>query len=338
MTALVTALPPNGGQRPCTPGANRRRIVWTRSPHRVTDPAREDSEVAVPTVMSPPPTPASRRFVDDQALSRYACSHEERDLERLVLRYRPLARSLARRYAGRGYGIEDLEQVACMGLIKALQRFDPKRGCAFATFAIPTILGELRRFCRDTSWTAHVPRGMQERVAAVRSAHNATAATLGRTPSVSDVAKELGWPAEDVLDALVAGSTRATIPFETDPEDATELYSLTERLGDVDPGFELVECLSALESSLPALTFAQKKVLRLRFEEDLSVHAIARRLDVPDSQVSRLLSSAIATLREVMGVTPAEPPSAQRRPSPAPRGRRLPATSPRVRECVGMNS
>ncbi|MDQ3485944.1 MAG: sigma-70 family RNA polymerase sigma factor [Actinomycetota bacterium] len=287
--------------------------------------------------MSPPPTSSSRRSLDDRALSRYARSRGERDLEELVLRYRPLARSLARRYAGRGSGIEDLEQVACMGLIKALQRFDPERGCAFATFAIPTILGELRRFCRDTGWTAHVPRGMQERVAAVRHAHDALASTLGRTPSVPDVACNLGWPAEDVLDALVAGSTRATIPFEMESEDSAEFYSLTERLGDLDPGFELVECLSALESSLPALTFAQKKVLRLRFEEDLNVREIARRLDVPDSHVSRLLSSAIATLREMMGVA-SEPPADRGRSSRRQRRRRQPDRDIRARECAGVVS
>lgn len=289
------------------------------------------------TVMSPPPTTSTRRTADDRVLSRYACGREERDLEALVLRYRPLARSLARRYAGRGYGIEDLEQVACMGLIKALQRFDPERGCAFPAFAIPTILGELRRFCRDTSWTAHVPRGMQERVAAVRNAQDAIASTRGRTPSVPDIAGELGWPAEDVLDALVAGSTRATIPFETETEDSMEFYPLAERLGDLDPGFELVECLSALESSLPALTFAQKQVLRLRFEEDLNVREMARRLDVPDSQVSRLLSSAIATLREMMGVA-SEPSTDHRRASRMPQRRRQTNPESRTREYAGIGS
>lgn len=287
------------------------------------------------TVTSPTPTSSSRRSLDDRALARYAWSHGERELEELVVRYRPLARSLARRYAGRGSGIEDLEQVACMGLIKALQRFDPERGCAFATFANPTILGELRRFCRDTSWTAHVPRGMQERVAAVCGAHDALASAVGRTPSVNDIAGELGWPAEDVLDALVAGSARATIPFDTERDDSAESYSLTERLGDLDPGFELVECLSALESSLPALTFAQKKVLRLRFEEDLNVREMARRLGVPDSQVSRLLSSAIAALREMMGVAP-EPPADHGRSDRRPQRRRQPNRKTGVRERAGI--
>ena len=289
----------------------------------------------MPTVMSPPPTTSSRRTADDRALSRYACTRGERELEELVLRYRPLARSLARRYAGRGYGIEDLEQVACMGLVKALQRFDPERGCAFPTYAIPTMLGELRRFCRDTSWSAHVPRGMQERFAAVSNARDAMASSLGRTPSVPDIADELGWPAEDVLDALVAGSTRATVPFEMESDGSAEFYSLTERLGDLDPGFELVECLAALESSLPALSFAQKRVLRLRFEEDLNVREIARHLDVPDSQVSRLLSSAIATLREMMGVA-SEPPIGARRASKGSRRGRQQDLDSRARECVGI--
>lgn len=291
----------------------------------------------MPTALSTPPTTSNRRTSDDRALPRYACRREERELEELVLRYRPLARSLARRYSGRGFGVEDLEQVACMGLIKALQRFDPERGYAVSTFAIPTILGELRRFCRDTGWSAHVPRGMQERVAAVRRAHDAIASTRGRTPSVPDIAGELGWPAEDVLDALVAASTRATIPFETDSDDAAESYSLAERLGELDPGFELVECLTSLESSLPALTFAQKRVLRLRFEEDLNVRQIARRLAVPDSQVSSLLSSTIATLRDEMGV--ASEPQADPRPVPRrPQRRRKPDPKPRASEYAGIRS
>lgn len=268
----------------------------------------------MPLTMPPPPRSDCRSSAEpERVLSRYARSRQRRDFEHLVVRYRPLAMRLAHRYAGRSYGREDLEQVACIGLIKAIQRFDPSRGCAFTTFAIPTILGELRRYCRDTGWSAHVPRGMQERIAAVRIASDVAAASLRRTPTAADVARELGWSDEDVLEALVAGSTRATVPLEGDSDESADTYSLMERLGETDPRFELVECLSALEASMPALSPAEKRVLRLRFGEDLGLQEIARRLDIPDGQVSRLLTSAIATLRVTVGLACDEPPASERR-------------------------
>ncbi len=265
------------------------------------------------TAMSAPRMSASPSFEEDRALSRYARAQDPRDLETLVLRYRPLAVGLARRYAGGGYGIEDLEQVACIGLIKALKRFDPDRGCTFKTFAVPTILGELRRFCRDTAWSAHVPRGMQEGIAAVRRAGDDAATRLGRTPTAADIANALDWPVERVLEALVAGSTRATVPLEQETDGWADAASLLDRLGGPDPAFERVECLSALEKSMPALSRAENQVLRLRFEEDLKIHAIARRLELSESHVSRLLASAIATLRRQVGVTAEEPPRAHLR-------------------------
>ncbi len=297
----------------------------------------------MPTAMSPPRTSASRSSVEHRTLCRYARARDPRDLEALVLQYRPLAVGLARRYPGGGYGIEDLEQVACIGLIKALKRFDPDRGCTLATFAVPTILGELRRFCRDTAWTAHVPRGMQERIAAVRRAGDDAAAALGRTPTAADIASTLDWPVEDVLEALIAGSTRASVPLDREPDESAEGVPLVDRLGEPDPGFERVECLSALEKSMPALSRAEKQVLRLRFEDDLKLHAIGRRLDLTESQVSRLLASAIATLRAQVGVTAEEPPRAQLRPAVDPhrreqRRRGRSRQHPRPRERAGMAS
>lgn len=284
----------------------------------------------MPSATSAPRFVVDRRPDTDRTLLRYARDHDRRDLETLVLRYRPLALSLARRYGTRDHGGEDLDQVACMGLIKALKRFDPARECAFTSFAVPTILGELRRFCRDTGWSAHVPRGMQERVAAVRNADDTLAATQGRTPSVADIAKELGWSCEEVLDAIIAASTRGTVPLERDSDDSTEAYSLTDSLGDVDPGFELVESLWALESSMPALTPGEKRVLRLRFGEDLGLSDIARSLSIAESQVSRCLTSALSTLREAMDADdgserPQHCPSERRRPPVrAPRRRSEP--------------
>ena len=239
---------------------------------------------------------------DDPRLARYAAHRHPRDLEALVIRYRPLALGLARRYAGRTHSMDDLAQVACVGLIKALQRFDPDRRCPFTTFAVPTILGELRRFCRDASWSLHVPRGMQERVIAVRRVSDAVTAARGRTATVSEVADELGWDCETVVEALLAGSTRATIPLETEVGDATDPCQLIDFIGDVDPGFDLVESLAAVEGSMDALTRVEQRVLRLRFADDLRLHEIATRLSLPEGQVSRVLASALHTLRQELGV------------------------------------
>ena len=245
------------------------------------------------------PTP----WIDDPRLTRFASEGDPQDLEALVLRYRPLALGLARRYAGPGRSMDDLTQVACVGLIKALRRFDPERGCPFATYAVPTILGELRRFCRDTSWTLHVPRGMQERILAVRRTSDALTAARGRTAALSEVAAELGWDRETVVEALVAASTRSTVPLESEVGDAADPCQLIEFVGDLDPGFELVESLTALEASMGALTTVEKRVLRLRFEEDLKLHEVASRLGLPESRVARLLGSALRTLREELGLT-----------------------------------
>jgi RNA polymerase sigma-B factor len=235
---------------------------------------------------------------------------EAREIELMVLRYRPLALSLARRYSGGRHPREDLEQVACVGLIKAVRRFDPGRGCAFTTFAVPTILGELRRFCRDTGWSAHVPRGMQERARAVRHAADELSVRRGETPTVPQLAATLGWKEEEVVEALAASGTRSTVPLDAPLSDG-EGQTPLDRLGDVDPGFDRVECLAVIETSLPALTAREKQVLSLRFGHDLPMQEIAERLDMPTGRVSRLLASALRTLRERVG-------DADFAPSPSP--------------------
>src|SRR3954466_777412 len=137
-------------------------------------------------------------------LRRYARDRRPEDLEELVRRFRPLVRKLALRYARGSEPLDDLEQVASLGLIKALDRFDPERGFAFTSFAVPTILGELKRSFRDTAWSAHVPRSVQERVAAVRGAIETHAARHGHAPGVAQIAEYLECDEELVVEALGA--------------------------------------------------------------------------------------------------------------------------------------
>jgi len=248
---------------------------------------------------------------------RYAASRSPRDLELLVVRYRGLAGALTRRYTRPGLPAEDLEQVASLGLVKAIQRFDPDRGCAFSTFAVPTILGELRQFCRSVLWPVRVPRLVQERMAAVRRATNETVAACGRAPTVRELAARFQCDEGDVVDALHAQRCLTVRSLDSDPgaddhepPDDRERWLATEELG-----FETVEERSALKATLGRLTDAERELVRLRFVEELSHREIAARLEISASQVGRMLAGAVDRLAE-----DAEPPT---RPSVAACRRRV---------------
>jgi RNA polymerase sigma-B factor len=232
-------------------------------------------------------------------LRRYAARRDPRDLEELTRRFGPLARRLARRYGRGGEPLDDLEQVANLGLVKALQRFDPGRGFAFGSFAVPTILGELKRSFRDSAWAAHVPRAVQERVGRLREAAAELEAEVGRAPTPRELAARLGCSIEVVLDALAASNALATLSLDGAGDDA-EHPTIGDALGAEDDGFARVEDLAALAHAFPALTEAQREVLRLRFEEDLFQSDIARRTGVSQMQVSRTLRAAIERLRALV--------------------------------------
>ena len=232
-------------------------------------------------------------------LRRYAYHGRADDLERLVLSYRPLARGLARRYESSG-SREDLEQVACEGLIKAIKRFDPDRGCAFTSFAVPTILGELRRYRRDTGWAVHVPRAVQERVQALRAASNRLTAATGRTPTARELADWMSCDEEAVVEALCAASSLTVVPLDRPPGGDDDADSVVDRLGMADPGYDLVDCLAAIEDALGKLSTAEMTVIKLRFGDELTQREIAGRLHVSRSEVARVLSGAVERLRSVV--------------------------------------
>jgi RNA polymerase sigma-B factor len=235
----------------------------------------------------------------ERLLRRYARWRRPEDLEELVLSYLPLARALARRYATAAGSREDLEQAAYEGLIKAIRRFEPARGAAFASFAVPTILGELRRYLRDTSWPAHVPRSLQERVREVRATAEGFSAAHGRHPTAPELAREMACDNQAVVEALGVSTALSVVPLDGPARDPDAPTSIAEQVGVDDPGFERVECLAAIEEALPTLTCGQKTVLRLHFAEDLTQRQIAGRLGVSRSEVARDLGAAIARLRDV---------------------------------------
>ncbi len=225
---------------------------------------------------------------------------DARAREQLIERYLPLARRLARRYQRAEEPLEDLVQVASLGLIKAVDRFDIGREVVFSSYAVPTILGELRRHFRDRTWSVRVPRDLQE--LALRVDHAVTRLSVGqrRSPSVSEIAHAVGASDEQVLDALEAAAAyRATSldasRLATHGEEAGE--SVADTLGTHEGGFQRAEERATLEPLLARLTPRERVVLRLRFGADLTQAEIGERIGVSQMQVSRLIRQALGRMR-----------------------------------------
>src|SRR4051794_20905368 len=218
---------------------------------------------------------------------------------RLIEMHMPLARSLAVQYRHAREPLDDLCQVANLGLVKAVDRFDPDRGIAFTSFAVPTILGELKRHFRDRTWTIHVSRGVQESIARVEKATEALRQELGRFPSAAEVGGICGMPVEEVTEARLAeGASRlasldAPLPRE-DPGDG----GLADQLGTEDSGLDRVEDALWIEQLAGDLTPRQREVLRLRFVEDLVQREIAERVGLSQMHVSRILRDTLAQLAD----------------------------------------
>ena len=226
---------------------------------------------------------------------------DEHARDRLVEHYLPLARRIAARYRRGGEPLEDLVQVASLGLMKALDRFDPERGVPFASYAAPTIDGELKRFLRDTTWAAHVPQRMRERTLAVSHAAERLRHSFGRSPTTAEIAATLDLEVTDVLDATEASTAYYALSLDSpaghpDSGDAAEWSDL---LGAEETRYELVEYGVTLGPALRALPQRQRAILRLRFAEDMTQSEIAEALGISQMHVSRLLRQALGRLRAV---------------------------------------
>ena len=230
-------------------------------------------------------------------------------LEELVVLFGPLARSLARRYNNTSEPYDDLCQVAHLGLIKAIQQFEPERGFPFQAYAVPTILGELRRYFRDSSWAVHVPRGVQERALEVRDTERVLSDERGRAPTVTELAQFMELSIEQVLEAMYAlrsyGSVSLDAPSAGDSREEAGSYG--EAIGEEDHRFDLVELGATVAPALASLEPSQRELLRMRFIEELSQAQIAQRIGVSQMQVSRLLRRCLGELRESVGSASFEP-------------------------------
>ena len=227
----------------------------------------------------------------------------------LVERFLPLARKLARRYAGAREPFDDLLQVASLGLVKAVDRFEPDRGTAFSSFAVPTILGELKRYFRDLGWSVHVPRGAQERALQVEDAYQELVAKTGRPPSVSVVAEYAELSIDDVLDGLETAAAHHSVSLDA-PHDDGEGGSgtLADTFGEDDERFELVDAGVTIAAAARSLSARERRVLILRFVEDQTQTQIAELIGVSQMQVSRILRGALARLRELTEQDAPRPP------------------------------
>lgn len=211
----------------------------------------------------------------------------------LVQVHAGLAMAIARRFSGRGQPDDDLQQVAMIGLLKSIDRYDPDRGIEFSTFATPTIRGEIRRHFRDTSWAVHVPRGLRELAVAIPGVVEDLTARLGRAPRPSEIAHELGTDTERVVEALDATDAYAALPLDLPSQDGR---SLADTIGSHDAALARIEERETLRPLIEALPERERTILLLRFFGEMSQSQIAERIGISQMHVSRLLTRTLGDL------------------------------------------
>ncbi len=243
---------------------------------------------------------AAQQREDRELLRRYHVDGDTAARERLIARHLPLVRSLARRYAGRGEPLEDIEQVGAIGLIKAIDRFDLEREVSLATYATPNVVGEIKRHFRDKGWAIRVPRSLQELNARMSGAIDDLTGQLGHSPSVAEIAESLGTTAEEVLEALEVGSAYSALSLDSGPGGEDDIDPM-ETIGAEDVEFDRSEDRATLGPALAQLPDREREILRMRFEEGLPQTQIAERVGLSQMHVSRLIRRSLAAMREELG-------------------------------------
>jgi RNA polymerase sigma-B factor len=234
---------------------------------------------------------------DEQLLRRFARSRDPLLREQLVHRYLPLARYAASQYARGSEPFDDLLQVASVGLLKAIDRFDPEHGAAFSSYALPTMSGELRRHFRDRGWAVRPPRDLQEQALVIEKATEVLIGELGRSPTVEELVDATGLDLETVLEAREALTARMATSLSASSRDDDEEHPLEARLGCDDGGFQNVEDRATIEMLGRSLTSREREILRLRFQEDLTQAEIGKIVGLSQMHVSRVLRQSVEKLR-----------------------------------------
>ena len=253
---------------------------------------------------APPPRGAASRYSRSQSdrlkeallFGRYGATRDPALREQLVMTYLPLARTIARRYQSPRVPLDDLVQVATIGLLKAIDRFDSDRGVAFSSYAVPTMVGEVQRHFRDHTWGVRPPRDLQERAQRVMAANRTLGAELGRPPSTGEIAERLGLSVEDVFEALQAGDARDTTSLDRPRVVGEESDTLADTIGGEDDEFDRVDQAITADLLMTHLDEREREIIRLRFHEDMTQSEIGDRIGCSQMHVSRLVRGAIAKL------------------------------------------
>jgi RNA polymerase sigma-B factor len=248
------------------------------------------------------PGPAHHANELINALAALPDNHARRTAlrDQTIQAWLPMARRLAYRYANRGEPIDDLVQTATVGLIKAIDRFDPHRGAGFSGYAIPTIVGEIRRYFRDRTWSVRVPRRLQELRLATNETNSRLTHHLGRAPTVAEIAADLNVTEEDILEGLEAARAYTATSLSA-PATADHTQPLGDTLGTDDLGYELTELHLVLQPALAALDRREQRILALRFYGNQTQSQIAEQIGISQMHVSRLIAKALAKLRHRLG-------------------------------------
>jgi RNA polymerase sigma-B factor len=248
--------------------------------------------------MAPAVTDRRPNGEERELLARYHLEGDIAARQQLIERFLPLARKIVRTFERPGESTDDLMQVASIGLVKAVDRFELERGTAFSSFAVPTIVGELKRYLRDSGWDVHVPRATQERALRVSQALGDLSHTLGRSPTPKEIAEATGLEHEEVLEGMEAGMAYDSLSLDMPGTDEPDGPSYAERIAVDEGGYELAEYSATIGPKLRALPPRDRLVLQLRFVEDLTQSEIAERIGVSQMHVSRLIRQALERLRD----------------------------------------
>jgi RNA polymerase sigma-B factor len=239
---------------------------------------------------------SSDRLREALLFGRYGATRDPALREQLVMTYLPLARTIARRYQSPRVPTEDLVQVAAIGLMKAIDRYDPDRGVAFSSYAVPTMVGEVQRHFRDHTWGVRPPRDLQERAQRVLSINRALSAELGRPPSTGEIADRMQVSLEDVVEALQACDARDVTSLDRPRVVGEEQDTLADTIGGHDGEYDRVEQSITAELLMTHLDAREREIIRLRFHEDMTQSEIGERIGCSQMHVSRLVRGAIAKL------------------------------------------
>jgi RNA polymerase sigma-B factor len=234
--------------------------------------------------------------------ARYHTAQDAGAREDLVLAHENLAVYLARKFAGRGELLDDIIQVARIGLLKAIDRYDPARGIEFTTYATPTIVGEIKRHFRDKLWAIRVPRRLRELNYTLMRAVEEMSQRLGRSPTIPELAEFTEVAFDDVIEALEVGRAYSPSSFDADGAEGDEEHAVTlvETIGGEDRAIERLEDQVTLDAALDLLPERARRIVRMCFFEDLSQAEVARRLGISQMHVSRILRNALGRLRALI--------------------------------------